>query len=714
MALNMEAIGKKIGPLTKNYTWKDAVLYALGVGAGFSELEYTYEKKLKVIPAFSIAMIFDFFWEITAACNINVAGILHGEQDIILHNPIPPSGTMTTEGRIKDYYDKGAKGALIVVESETFHNNGKKLFTSIITLFSRLDGGFGGKSAPHQILEFPSREPDFVVDALPLPDQPLIYRLSGDIFELHVDAKFAKMAGFEKPIMHGLCTYGFACRALMASLTPGEPEKVRRLACRFAQPLYPGEPIKTLIWKTKEGKALWRTVNANTGDIIIDRGIFEYGEIPKKEVRFDGRVAIVTGAGGGLGRVYALELARRGAKVIVNDFGGTRDGSGHSSQSPAERVVEEIRKIGGEAAANFDSVATPEGGENIVRTALNTFGRIDILINNAGILRDKSFIKMEPDNWRGVIDVHLNGAYHVTQPAFRVMRDNGYGRIVMTTSAAGLYGNFGQTNYGAAKMGLIGLMNSLKLEGEKYNIKVNTVAPLAATRLTSDILPSGLQEKMKPEFIAPIVLYLCAEECPVSGTIYNTGMGFYNRVAVITGPGATIGNGKYVPTVEDVAENWEKISSIKDAREYAHINDFMGDILSYFQTKEEDVIVKNEMKEEGKPASDAGKGLSAVKAVFEKMPGVFNADAASGMDVTFQFSLSGEGGDNWYAEIKSGTCKVEAGIHANPTSTIKMDAADFLDMIGGKLPAMQAFMSGKLKIEGDLMKAQLISKLFKF
>jgi NAD(P)-dependent dehydrogenase (short-subunit alcohol dehydrogenase family)/acyl dehydratase/putative sterol carrier protein len=703
MALNMTAIGKKIGPLTKDYTWKDAVLYALGVGAGFHELDYTYEKKLKVIPSFAIAMIFDFFWEITAACNINVAGVLHGEQDLVLHNPIPPSGTMTTEGRIKDYFDKGSRGAVIVVESETFHSNGKKLFTSIISLFSRLDGGFGGKSSPQQTFEFPSREPDFVVDAVPLPDQPLIYRLSGDIFELHVDAEFAKMSGFEKPIMHGLCTYGFACRALMACLTPGKPEEVRRLACRFAQPLYPGEPIKTRIWKTGEGKALWQTVNAHRGDVVIDRGLFEYGEVQKEEIRFDGQVAIVTGAGGGLGRVYALELARRGAKVVVNDFGGIRDGSGEGSQVPAARVVEEIKKTGGDAVASFDSVATPEGGENIVRTALNSFGRVDILINNAGILQDKSFAKMEQDNWLKVIDVHLNGSFHVTRPAFRIMRENGYGRIVMTTSAAGLFGNFGQTNYSTAKMGLVGLMNSLKLEGEKYNIKVNTVAPLAATRLTSDILPSDLQGKMNPEFIAPLVLYLCAKECPASGTIYNAGMGFYNRAAVMTGKGAWVGDGKHIPRVEEVAAHWEKISRMEDAREYVSAMDFMGGILPNYKTIEEEMIVKDEKKE-----------VSGVKAVFERMPHVFNADAASGVDVTFQFMLSGEGGENWYAEIKSGACKVEPGTHASPTSTIKMDAADFLDMIGGKLNAMQAFMSGKLKVEGDLMKSQLIQKFFKF
>ena len=698
----MDAIGKKIGPITKDYTWKDVILYALGVGAGFNELDYTYEKKLKVIPTFSIAMIFDFFLKMSAACNINVAGALHGGQDIIFHNSIPSSGTMITEGKITHYYDKGAKGALVVAESETFNGDGKKLFTSITSLFGRLDGGFGGKDAPQQTLEFPDREPDFVVEALPLPDQPLLYRLSGDIFQLHVDPEFAKMAGFEKPIMHGLCTYGFSCRAMMASIIPGEPEKVRRLACRFTSALYPGEPIKTLIWKTEEGKALWRTVHAYTGDTIIDRGIFEYGEIQKEGIRFDGRVSIVTGAGGGLGRIYALELARRGAKVIVNDFGGARDGSGEGSHSPADRVVEEIRKMGGEAVANFDSVATPVGGENIVRTALDAFGRLDVLINNAGILRDKSFVKMEPDNWRGVMDVHLNGAYYVTQPAFRVMRESGYGRIVMTTSAAGLYGNFGQTNYSAAKMGLVGLMNSLKLEGEKYNIKVNTVAPIASTRLTSDILPPDLQEKMNPEFIVPLVLYLCSDECPANGNIYNAGMGIFNRAAIVTGPGVVLGDGKKIPTAEDIAEGWDHISSMNGAREYKNANDFIEDILPGFQKKEE------------KPAIDTGKGLSNVKAIFEKMPGVFNADAASGVDVTFQFSISGEGGGDWYVEIKERTCKVEAGVCSHHTCTIKMDAADFLDMISGTLPAMHAFTSGKLKLSGDLMKSQLIGKLFKF
>ena len=206
-------------------------------------------------------------------------------------------------------------------------------------------------------------------------------------------------------------------------------------------------------------------------------------------IRFDGRVAIVTGAGAGLGRAYALELAKRGAKVVVNDLGGPRDGSGAGSASAADKVVEEIRTAGGEAVASYDSVSTPDGGEAIVNKAIDTYGRLDILINNAGILRDKTLAKMEPDDWSVVLSVHLDGAYNVSRPAFLKMRENGYGRIVLTSSASGLYGNFGQTNYSAAKLALVGFMNTLKIEGEKHDIKVNTIAPTARTRLTEDVLP---------------------------------------------------------------------------------------------------------------------------------------------------------------------------------------------------------------------------------
>jgi NAD(P)-dependent dehydrogenase (short-subunit alcohol dehydrogenase family) len=397
-----------------------------------------------------------------------------------------------------------------------------------------------------------------------------------------VDPEFARMAGFDKPIMHGLCTHGFACRALIASLCPGQPELVRRFDCRFSKPLYPGVPIETQIWKTSDGKAVWRTVNAETGDVVIDRGVCEIGPVPKDEIRFDGRVAVVTGAGAGLGRTYALELARRGAAVVVNDLGGARDGTGAGSSSPADQVVAQIRAAGGQAVANYDNVATVEGGANIVQTALEAFGRIDIVINNAGILRDKSFVKMTPENWNAVLAVHLHGAYHVTRPAFEVMKQQGYGRIVMTTSAAGLYGNFGQANYSAAKMALVGLMNTLKLEGQKYDIKVNTIAPLAASRLTEDVMPPDLLDKLSPEYVAPMVMVLCSERCPVTGCIYNAGMGFYNRAAVVTGPGAVVGSDGKIPTVDDVAAALAKISSLEGGKEYFQLNDQFGDVLAAF------------------------------------------------------------------------------------------------------------------------------------
>jgi NAD(P)-dependent dehydrogenase (short-subunit alcohol dehydrogenase family) len=293
------------------------------------------------------------------------------------------------------------------------------------------------------------------------------------------------------------------------------------------------------------------------------------------KIDFTGRVAIVTGAGAGLGRQYALELAKRGAKVVVNDLGGTRDGVGHDDAA-ANKVVEEIKALGGEAAPNYDNVATVQGGENIVKTAIDNFGKVDILINNAGILRDKSFTKMEEDNWDNVVGVHLRGAYCVTKPAYANMRENGYGRIVMTTSGAGLFGNFGQSNYAAAKMGLIGLTNVLKLEGAKYNVKTNVIVPVAASRLTEDVLPPQFFEKMKPDFIAPAVLYMCSEECQDSGMIINATLGYFSRTAIMTGPGVIIGDGTVVPSPEEFMEKWDSIKSLEDPKYF----DQLGEMFS--------------------------------------------------------------------------------------------------------------------------------------
>ncbi len=418
------------------------------------------------------------------------------------------------------------------------------------------------------------------------------------------------------------------------------------------------------------------------------------------QISFDGRVAVVTGAGAGLGRAYALALAKQGAKVVVNDLGGARDGSGQGSASPAEKVVAEIKALGGEAVANYDNVATPEGGENVVKTALDTYGSVDIVINNAGILRDKSFLKMEPDNWQAVLAVHLNGAYHVTRPAMSVMKEKGYGRIVMTTSAAGLYGNFGQTNYSAAKMGLVGLMNTLKLEGEKYNIKVNTIAPIAASRLTEDVMPPELFEKSKPEFVSPLVMFLASEACQASGSIFNVGMGYFNRAAIHTGPGVQLGDLDNLPTPEMIRENMDAINSLEGAREMADAN------AAIFA-----LIAPPAETEHAQPAQDSGDNLS-VAACFDGMKATFNSAAAEGVNVVFQFSISGQGGGEWSCVIKDKTCTIEKGTHEKPVCTLKMADNDFLDMMTGKLPAMQAYTSGKLQIEGDILKSQLIEKLF--
>lgn len=288
------------------------------------------------------------------------------------------------------------------------------------------------------------------------------------------------------------------------------------------------------------------------------------------EVRFDGRVAIVTGAGGGLGRAHALLLASRGAKVVVNDLGGARDGTG-ASTSMADQVVAEIKAAGGEAVADYHGVDTVEGGEAIVKTALDAWGKVDILINNAGILRDRAFHNMTEEDWDKVMAVHLKGAFNVTQPAFRIMRQNAYGRVIFTTSAAGLYGNFGQMNYSAAKMGLVGMMNTLKQEGAKYNIKVNTIAPLAASRLTADIFPPAILEKVKPELVSPMVAYLCSEECQESGGIFTAGGGYFGRAAVVEGKGVFLEHDGAI-TIEHIRENLAKIKDMTGAEEFPNAN----------------------------------------------------------------------------------------------------------------------------------------------
>ena len=292
-------------------------------------------------------------------------------------------------------------------------------------------------------------------------------------------------------------------------------------------------------------------------------------------IRFDGKVAVVTGAGGGLGKRHALELARRGAKVVVNDLGAAVDGSVGSSDA-AEEVVAEIKGAGGEAIANGSSVSDRAGAEKIVQDAVDAFGRIDILVNNAGILRDRTFKKMSYDDFELVLQVHLVGSMYCTRAAWPHMLEQKYGRIVMTTSSSGLYGNFGQSNYGAAKLGLVGLMNTLKLEGAKYGVKVNTIAPVAGTRMTEALMPKEALEALKPELVTPAVVYLCSEEAP-DGTIIEAGAGYYSKVQIVEGKGARLGPDA---TVEDFAAAFAEITDMSEAQPYPQGGDITMKILT--------------------------------------------------------------------------------------------------------------------------------------
>lgn len=273
------------------------------------------------------------------------------------------------------------------------------------------------------------------------------------------------------------------------------------------------------------------------------------------------RVVVVTGAGGGLGRQYALTLAREGACVVVNDLGGARDGTGAGS-AMADQVVAEIKDAGGRAVANYDSVADADGAAGIIKTAIDEFGAIHGVVSNAGILRDGTFHKMTSENFDAVLKVHLYGGYNVARAAWPHFREQGYGRVVVATSTSGLFGNFGQANYGAAKLGLVGLINTLALEGAKYNIKANAVAPLAATRMTEDILPVETLQRLNPEFVAPVVAYLCTEEVPDSASVFIAGGGRVQRVALFQNEGVQFAT---PPTVQDIADNWAKIDDLGTA-----------------------------------------------------------------------------------------------------------------------------------------------------
>jgi NAD(P)-dependent dehydrogenase (short-subunit alcohol dehydrogenase family) len=291
-------------------------------------------------------------------------------------------------------------------------------------------------------------------------------------------------------------------------------------------------------------------------------------------LRFDGKVAIVTGAGAGLGRAYAILLASRGAKVVVNDLGASVKGEGGNSKA-ADLVVDEIKKAGGVAVANYDSV---EFGDKIVKTAMDAFGTVDIVINNAGILRDVSFLKMSDEDWDLIMKVHLKGSYSVARAAWNIMREKGFGRIINTGSSSGLYGSFGQVNYSAAKMAMHGFSQALAKEGEKRNIRVNTICPLAASRMTETVLPKEVLDNIKPEYVAPLVAWLCHESCEETGSLFEVGAGYVAKMRWNRSAGQLFPLKDF--TIENIQKKWDTITDFEKDSTYPASNLEMMEIIS--------------------------------------------------------------------------------------------------------------------------------------
>ena len=291
-------------------------------------------------------------------------------------------------------------------------------------------------------------------------------------------------------------------------------------------------------------------------------------------ISFEDKVVIITGAGGGLGRSHALEFAKRGAKVVVNDLGGEVDGSGGSSEA-ANNVVKEITDAGGTAIPNGSSVIDDKGVKNMVDQTMDEFGRIDILINNAGILRDKSFSKMEIEDFTIVTDIHLMGSVKPTKMVWEIMKEQNYGRILVTTSSTGLYGNFGQSNYGAAKLGVVGFVNTLKIEGQKYNINCNVLCPVAYTRMTANLMPPEAEELLTPSSVTPAVIYLSSENGP-TGTILCAGAAVYSEAKIMESDGENLGLNA---TAEDLEKNWDKISDFSNAKPFFNGGEQTGKVL---------------------------------------------------------------------------------------------------------------------------------------
>lgn len=418
------------------------------------------------------------------------------------------------------------------------------------------------------------------------------------------------------------------------------------------------------------------------------------------ELRFDGRVAVVTGAGNGLGRTYALMFGERGAKVVVNDLGGSAHGEG-SDKRAADKVVDEIRAAGGTAVANYDSV---EFGDRIIKTAIDTYGRVDIVVNNAGILRDGSFQKMPESDWDIIYRVHLKGSFSVTRAAWNYMREQKYGRVIMVSSAAGLYGNFGQANYGAMKMALVGLTNTLAIEGKRRNIHVNAIAPIAGSRLTATVLPEDLLQALKPEYVAPVVGWLTHESCEETGSWFELGAGWVSKLRYQRTKGGFFNVTREV-TPESIRAKWDDVTRFDSEAGYPTTpNDAFENIMANLNNTEGD-----EEKDDG----SAGSNLKSAP-LFKQMAEGIAADGPAlvkKVKGVVQFIITP--GGEWVVDLKNGSGSVTTGRAKKADITLTVSDDDFFAMASGKLNPQQAFMRGKLKVKGNMALAMKLGTVIK-
>lgn len=442
-----------------------------------------------------------------------------------------------------------------------------------------------------------------------------------------------------------------------------------------------------------------------------------------KKLNFDGRVAIVTGAGGGLGREYALLLASRGCSVVVNDL----------NRQAADETVSKIKQMSnGRAVANYNSV---EEGELIVKTAIENFNKIDILINNAGILRDKSLLKMTIDDFDIIQRVHLRGAFLITKAAWPYMKDNAYGRIIMTASSAGLYGNFGQTNYAAAKMGLIGLSNTLAVEGSKYNIHSNVIIPIAASQLTENILPEQLLNRLLPAYVAPVVAYLCHENCYETGGIFEASGGWVARYRLHRSQGKVFHKDEL--SVESLEKNWNQVTSMEGGAYFSSVGEHFGSVIQSLQEADKVAPVAASSSAVAKaatnganslglaPANDDGALLKSVPISGYKCDILFSIidyrmkeepELIEQLKAIFQYNITQNGKHvtTWTADTKNDIAvyNSEPRNNAKPDCVVTVDDDDFVKIMVGKLNPQRAFIMGKLNIKGNVLLLQKLNTLW--